>query len=143
MSPGSNKFKRLKNCTPIRLELSLLRHCLSLSLPPFCDCSHRLKKSPLPNQKAQKQRASLDRIIEIFVRRFGRRPFVKPENTKTTCLLRQSYRDFVSGLWLHDPDVKQIQKCIQQNTEKLCIQAVQDARKPQHGSKSQQLSVVV
>ena len=82
----------------------------AITLPPkkllkvvfaaFCDCSHRLKKSLLPNQETQKQRASLDRIIEIlFVfGALGNGPFAKPKNTKTTCLLRQDYRSFFGAL---------------------------------------------
>ena len=51
--------------------------------------------------KSPEQRASLDRITEIFFGALGGWPFAKPKNTKTTCLLRQNYRDFCSGLWLH------------------------------------------
>ena len=55
---------------------------LEVVFADVCDCSYRVKKSPLPNQKTPNQRASLDRIAEMFFRRLGGGPLPNQETPK-------------------------------------------------------------
>ena len=86
--------KKHKNKVPLRQNYRDLFRGFGGTNKPGVEQIQKSKKPP-------KQRASLDRITEMLFRRFGGRPFAKPKNTKTTCLLRQIYRDFFWGLWLH------------------------------------------
>jgi hypothetical protein len=59
---------------------------------------HSTRGAPLCQTKKHQNNVPPQKELPRFVfRRFGGRPFAKPKNTKTTCLLRQNYRDFFFG----------------------------------------------